>query len=160
MANTEWGEYMNTKLLKVATIHGLLTGIFLTFFFKIVQYITGYKVYELLLNVDYIPLINRFYYFELVEVFFHLVVSAILSIILSFIVLRLKITSLKLIFPFYIGTCLLIGLSLFPTTAFSTRTPPISSMPSLLYWLLGHVLYGYFLTTLFVKSKRYRKLLN
>ena len=150
---------MNAKLLKIAAINGLLTGIFLTLFFKIVQYITGYKVYILLLNVDYIPLINYFHYPELIEVCFHLVISVSLSIILASIVLRIKITSTKSLFTFYLSMCLLIGLFLFPTTAFSTRTPSISSMPSLLYWLLGHALYGYFLAFLFVKSKRYKKFL-
>ena len=36
---------------------------------------TGYKVYTLLLNIDYIPILNEFKFPEVVEVIFHLIVS-------------------------------------------------------------------------------------
>ena len=71
----------NKLLLRVA-IYGMIAGLVLTLFFKVIHSMTGYKVYTLLLNIDYIPILNEFKFPEVVEVIFHLIVSVVLSIVL------------------------------------------------------------------------------
>ena len=114
-----------------------------------------YKVYTLLLNVDYIPFVNQFNFPEIVEVSFHLIVSIVLSVCLSIFIAYLKIELPNKVLLFYTGISFLIGLLLFPTTALSTRTPPITSIPSLTYWLAGHVLFGLILAILYIKREKF-----
>lgn len=121
----------------------MVAGLILTLFFKIIQSITEYKVYTLLLNIDYIPFLNRILLPEIVEVALHLIVSIALSIVIFFIILTQQIKSASRIFFFCICTSFIIGACYFPTTLLSDRTPSINSIPSLAYWLLGHVLYGF-----------------
>lgn len=139
-----------SKLGKAATI-GLLSGIILTVFLKFVETTTHYRVYTLLLNVDYIPYLNRFQFPELLEISFHLVVSMALSILIYLFIDCLQFSSNLKIILLCITICTSIGVLLFPTTALSTQTPAITSIPSFFYWLLGHVVFGFTLGILFTK---------
>jgi hypothetical protein len=124
-----------------AIFAGTVAGILLGLFFKAIQFTTGLKVYTLLLNVDYIPILNRFTFPESIEFGFHLIVSIILGILI-----------MKFLKPnqhnwiMMIG--IVIGILLFPTTALSSRTPAISDYPALIYWLVGHTFYGIILMLL------------
>ncbi|WP_391118155.1 hypothetical protein [Psychrobacillus sp. L3] len=131
------------KGLLNASLDGIISGILLTIFFKSVEYLTTYKVYTLLLNVDYIPFLNQYKLTEIVEVILHLIVSVALSMCLYILVHYMKMTSQRKIILIYIFVCFIFGILIFPTTALSTRTPSITSIPSLTYWLAGHLLYGY-----------------
>lgn len=135
--------------LQRSLLYGLISGLFLTVLFKFIQYITHYKVYTLLLNVDYIPYVNTFVFPELIEVSFHLIVSLVLAICLYLLIVYLKISSRKKIIIVCTLVCFIIGIALFPTTTFSDRTPAFSSIPSFSYWIVGHILYGYILGLLF-----------
>lgn len=130
---------------------GLFSGILLGLFLKIVEQITSYKVYTLLLNVDYIPVVNSIKFSETVEFGLHLFVAVILSILLTWYV-GLKHWSARKRIYFGIGVGLMIGLLLYPTTFFSDRTPELTSIPSLILWLLGHGLYGWVLGILLAKK--------
>lgn len=46
--------------VKKSILYGLITGVFLTILLKIVQHLTSFKVYTLLLNIDYIPILNTY----------------------------------------------------------------------------------------------------
>ena len=129
--------------------YGLIAGLFLTVFFKLVESVTSLKVYTLLLNVDYIPYLNTFVFPEVIEVSFHLIVSLALAISLYLLLVYTNIKSRsKIIFTCTI-VCLIIGVALYPTTTFSDRTPMLTSIPSFTYWIMGHILYGYLLGILF-----------
>jgi hypothetical protein len=124
-----------------AIFAGTVAGILLGLFFKAIQFSTGLKVYTLLLNVDYIPILNRFTFPESIEFGFHLIVSIVLGVLI-----------MKFLPPnqqswiMMIG--IVIGILLFPTTALSSRTPAISDYPALIYWLVGHTFYGIILRLL------------
>ncbi|CAM3958823.1 hypothetical protein [Mesobacillus zeae] len=68
---------------------GLVSGVFLGLFLKVIEFSTSEKVYTLLLNVDYVPVLKRYQFSELVEFVLHLIVSVVLGIGVSF-VLRIK----------------------------------------------------------------------
>jgi hypothetical protein len=124
-----------------AIFAGTAAGIFLGLFLKFIQFTTSLKVYTLLLNVDYIPILNRFTFPESVEFGFHLIISIILGIII-----------MKFLPPkqhsWIIMICIVIGILLFPTTALSSKTPAINDYPALYYWLVGHTVYGMILRLL------------
>lgn len=135
--------------LQKAVLYGLISGLFLVAVLKIIEYITRFKVYTLLLNIDYIPYINTFNFPELVEVGFHLIVSLTLAICLYLLIVYRKVSSRKKIIILCTFVCFFIGIALFPTTTFSDRTPAFTSIPSLSYWIVGHIMYGYILGILF-----------
>ncbi len=138
--------------LQRAILYGLISGLFLAALLKIVEYITRFKVYTLLINVDYIPYVNTFVFPELVEVGFHLIVSLALAICLYLLIVYRKISSRKKIMFLCTFVCFIIGAALFPTTTFSDKTPAFTSIPSFLYWIVGHIMYGYILGILFARN--------
>ncbi|SDN47034.1 hypothetical protein SAMN05518871_105216 [Psychrobacillus sp. OK028] len=142
---------LNTNLYVRIILDGIIAGVGLTLFFKVIQSITGYQVYTLLLNIDYIPHLNEFTFPEVVEVAFHLLVSIVLSIFLFLFIQRLQPKSTGSVIGICVSICFIIGALYFPTTLLSNRTPAISSIPSLVYWLIGHVLYGCILGKLLQK---------
>ncbi|WP_025784428.1 hypothetical protein [Sporosarcina sp. D27] len=128
--------------------YGLIGGLILTFLFKWIESATGEKVYTFLLNVDYIPVVGDIAFQEWIEVLFHLVVSV--SVALGFYLMyRLRPSWEKRAITICTVGSVIIGISLFPTTALSDRTPEITDGLSLLYWLLGHAIFGAVLGTLF-----------
>lgn len=138
--------------LQRAVLYGLISGLFLAALLKIIEHITRFKVYTLLVNVDYIPYIKTFVFPELVEVGFHLIVSIALSICLYLLIIKRKISTRKKIIILCIFVCFIIGVALFPTTTFSDRTPAITSIPSFSYWIIGHIMYGYLMGMLFARN--------
>jgi len=140
-----------TGLLR-AVLYGLVSGLFLAALLKIIEDFTQFKVYTLLLNVDYIPYIKTFVFPEYIEVGFHLIVSIVLSICLYLLIINLKISSRKKIIIVCTFICFIIGAALFPTTTFSDRTPAFTSIPSFSYWILGHIMYGCIMGILFARN--------
>jgi hypothetical protein len=124
-----------------AAMGGIVSGLFLGLFLKVVEETTGEKVYTLLLNVDYIPVLNAVPMPESVEFLLHLIVSILLSVGLS-LFLSIKEWSPRKKYWFVAAVSILIGLLLFPTTILSDRTPGVDSAPAFFYWLLGHLSYG------------------
>lgn len=146
------GDPLLKVLLKKAFITGILSGIVLGVFLKVVESFTGIKVYTLLLNVDYIPIIQGFKLHELIEFALHLVISIALAFCLL-IFFHSKGWSKNRILYFTILVSIFIGLLLFPTTLLSSRTPSITSFPAWFYWLTGHGLYGWVLGVLMSNRK-------
>lgn len=134
---------MKTKYIVQGTWIGIVTGILLAIVLKMVQAITGDKVYTLLLNVDYIPIVKEYQFPEVIEVFFHLVVSVVLCIILVILYDKSRgfIRNHAILFILLVNVA--IGFLLYPTTSFSDRTPSVTNIISLLWWVAGHALYGF-----------------
>ncbi|REB07306.1 hypothetical protein DVB69_10705 [Sporosarcina sp. BI001-red] len=139
------------RLLWVAG-YGLIGGLILTFLFKWIESATGEKVYTFLLNVDYIPRVGDIGFPEWIEILFHLVISV--AVALGFYLMYYLRPSWKqrAITICTVGS-VVIGLALFPTTALSERTPEITDGLSLLYWLMGHAIFGAVLGTFFKFEK-------
>lgn len=131
---------------------GIAAGILLGLFLKIIEHITSLEVYTLLLNVDYVPLLNELKLSELVEFALHLVISVLLSIALA-IFLKQKNWSRRRSLFWVSLACLAVGLLLYPTTVLSDRTPELSDPVALLFWLAGHLLYGIAMGWLLASSR-------
>ncbi|PID21209.1 hypothetical protein CSV61_10345 [Sporosarcina sp. P3] len=133
---------------------GIVTGIFLALFLKVIQSFTEEKVYTLLLNVDYIPIVKEYQFPEVIEVFFHLIVSVVLCIILVILYNKSNgfIRNHAILFPFLVNVA--IGLVLYPTTSFSDRTPTVTNTTSLFWWIAGHAAYGLFIGVLISRKSK------
>ncbi|MFI2859134.1 hypothetical protein ACH6EH_18720 [Paenibacillus sp. JSM ZJ436] len=137
-----------------AVLAGTLAGIFLGLLLKAAEALTSLKVYTLLLNVDYIPVLNQLPLPEAAEFGLHLIVSAGLSLVLAYLLyIRPNPASARQRLGIYALVNTVVGLLLYPTTALSDRTPELFDVPALLVWLLGHVLYGLLLGWLMEKLK-------
>ncbi|WP_284141639.1 hypothetical protein [Virgibacillus sp. LDC-1] len=137
--------------LRWAVLAGLVAGVLLGLFLKGVEAITAINVYTLLLNVDFVPMLNELTMSEGIEFTLHLVVSIVLAVALFWLMkIRLwsKSKSMSILLLINVG----IGFLLFPLTLLSERTPSIWSGEALLFWLFGHALYGVILGLFFKKS--------
>lgn len=123
------------KLLMIGIVAGSVFGWLL----KVIEQLTDKKVYTLLLNIDYIPFLKEWNIGEFVEFLMHLFVSIIVVFILYNFFTYFKCE--HLITP-YVLINVLIGVALFPTTSFSSRTPEFIDSVAFLYWLGGHVIFG------------------
>lgn len=118
---------------------GIISGIVLALFLKIVQLVTGNSIYYLLFDTSYIPILKELKPTWLVETIFHFT-SCIISIIalyylLSFIRLEKKIRIYVLVFGIGSGC-------LYFLTLFSTKTPAASNLRAFLYWTIAHMLFS------------------
>lgn len=132
---------------------GMLSGIFLGLFLKMIEISTDIKVYTLLLNVDYFPILKNYNFPESIEFVFHLIISGILAVCLFFIINKYRWKRTQIITRTLFIT-FTIGVLLYPTTALSVRTPELTSISAMFFWLLGHLLYGLLLSIFFIKSAR------
>lgn len=118
---------------------GIITGSIFGFLFLFIEKFTNKKVYTLLMNVDYFPLIKDWNLHEIIEFALHLIVSVIVVFIIYYGLRKLgreQRTSL------YIWINILIGGLLYLTTTFSERTPELVDLVAFTYWLGGHAIFG------------------
>ncbi|MFD1172593.1 hypothetical protein [Oceanobacillus picturae] len=126
------------KRLSLAFI-GIISGLFLGAFLWVVQIITTKNVYTLLINVDYIPVLKEWNMHPITELVLHLIVSVIVVFLLYAIFKRWNMQYRVL--PYVLANGV-IGVLLYGTTAFSTRTPDLLDYFAIFCWILGHLLYG------------------
>lgn len=121
------------------SVVGLIAGTVFGLFLKVIEQLTGKKVYVLLLNVDYFPVLKYLELNEGIEFSFHLVVSVAVTIVLYEILKRFNHHQQM---GYYVLFNSLIAVILYPTTSFSNRTPALFDGEALIYWLVGHALFG------------------
>ncbi len=135
------------NVMKLTAI-GVIAGIFLAAFLKFIQLVTNNQAYNLLLNTDYIPLLNELHPKTVIGFIFHFV-TCVASVVILFYLLKIVNLSYKMM-PYIIVYTL--GSSiLFPLTALSERTPALSDYFAWLYWVLGHALYSLFVAIMIKK---------
>lgn len=132
---------MEKRQVNKAILAGLISGVFLGLFLKVVEITTSIKVYTLLLNVDYVPILQHYKLSEIIEFSIHLFISVVISISLLFFFNKKSLPTIKRILLVILFS-LVIGVLLYPTTALSNRTPSLTNLSAIGYWLLGHSLYG------------------
>ena len=131
-------------------VYSLIAGIFLGLFMKWLQDVTGYKVYTLLMNVDYIPILKEYIFPAWIEFTFHLIIAVILAYAIVWVAWKKHYTRKQLI-RFTIVVNIIIAIALYPTTALSDRTPALFSFPSFGLWLVAHIAYGIVLGVLLAR---------
>src|SRR5699024_729112 len=137
-----------SKKIEVLIV-GILTSFVLGFFLKILELITDLKVYTLLLNIDFIPILGNINFPEWIEFFFHIIISVILTYIFYYFVVKNNWGLQNILFYVSLGI-MLIGLLISPDTLISDRTPPIFSLFSLNVWLVAYLIYGISMNLFFI----------
>ncbi|MEK3884753.1 hypothetical protein [Paenibacillus sp. PL2-23] len=132
---------MRQSKLLTSIIAGMASGIVLGLFLKAIEELTMLRVYTLLLNVDYIPILKELQLHESVEFLLHLVISLILGSLVGSYASAKHWTRRQIL----LASCAIsvaIALLLYPTTLLSDRTPELMNGEAFFYWLVGHLIYG------------------
>jgi len=118
---------------------GIIAGILLALYLKVVQLVTGNQAYELLYATDYIPFLQDLRPSFLAGGIFHNV-FCIVSVIALFYLLKFIGFEKKMLPYFLVYT---IGSAmLFSLTALSEHTPAITDFSAWMHWIVGHVIYS------------------
>ncbi|MDW0113430.1 hypothetical protein QT711_09545 [Sporosarcina saromensis] len=142
---------MSRRSLYKVSIIGIVAGLLLALFFKVVEERTSHKVYTLLLNIDYIPVLNTVQFPEIVEVGFHIIISIAVCLFLFLFIRFKKITQSRRIIRFCVVVNVLIAILYYPTTLLSERTPAFTNLWALVFWIIGHIGYGWIVGVLLSK---------
>lgn len=129
------------ELVKLSGI-GIITGTIFGLILKLVEHLTGKKVYTLLLNIDYIPIMQDFNLNELLDFSLHLIVSIGVAIVLYY---AFRLTGWHQMSTPYVIANVIIATGLYLTTSFSNRTPDVTDFLAFFYWVIGHAIYGFML---------------
>lgn len=132
---------MNRILKKTAIllVIGIISGIVLALFLKLIQILTNSTAFVLLFEVGYIPFLNELKPIWLAETIFHFSTSS-LSIIVLYWLLSLK--QMERNIWAYIALICAGSTALFLLTIFSDKTPAVTDYPALVYWVGAHFLFA------------------
>ncbi|WP_226576885.1 hypothetical protein [Halobacillus litoralis] len=122
---------------------GSTSGIVLGLYMWFVEKMTGEKVYTLLMNVDFIPVIGSIDWPVIIEWLFHMIISWAIGIFYAYVFMyRLKATNRRR----WLAAILLTAgaaTTYVPLTLLAIKeTPPVTDGTAITYWLIGHVLYA------------------
>ncbi|PWA13079.1 hypothetical protein DCC39_02830 [Pueribacillus theae] len=126
------------QITKLSAI-GIIAGIVLALFLKVVQLLTGSEAYILLFNMDYIPVLK-----EINEVFgmgmlFHFA-TCIGSVVILFFIL--KGIHLEHCFLAYLAVYTIGGAILFALAGLTETPPAVTDLAAWCFWTAGHALFG------------------
>lgn len=130
-------------MTKRGFIYGTITGFLLGLIFYLIEKGMDIKLFTLLLNVDFIPILGTISFPVYVEFSFHLIVSWAIAITFVWVVHFLKVTAFfalqltafLLTFPAF--------LLYFPLTAWALKEVPApTDFTAFFYWVIGHFLYS------------------
>lgn len=122
---------------------GIATGLILGVVLWLVEAVTGEKVYTLLMNIDFIPVLGDIEWPVWMEWVFHLLLSwAIAIVYLAWIRFQTEgetsarwATSLLL--------SVMAAITYFPLTDLAIKeTPPIDDVSAIFYWFTAHFIYA------------------
>lgn len=142
------------KLLKGIWI-GFWSGMFLGILLKWIEYVTGERVYTLLLNVDFIPLIGLIDWSEPVAFAFHLAISLAIGIVYVYLAKRNRYPFSHLVL-ISLGLCIPLFLIYFPLSSLAVREdiPQPTDGSAYLYWVFAHLTYALALPILYKTFER------
>ncbi|MFP7479666.1 hypothetical protein [Terribacillus saccharophilus] len=139
-------------LLRVLWI-GSLTGVVLSVWMYFWQQITTVKVYTLLLNVDFIPLIRQVDWNGFMLNLFHIIISWAIVLVYFWLRKRCRIGRWMI----GIGLSICAAFVYFPLSLVAKQpVPGVNDWSAIIIWFGGHLLYGLLvitLTDIFYKSK-------
>jgi hypothetical protein len=133
---------------------GTTSGIVLGMYMWYVELVTGKKIYTLLMNVDFIPVIGNIEWPIIMEWFFHMVISWAIGVLYAYVFMhrRLRDTNRNR-WLLSIGLTAGAATTYVPLTILAIKaTPSLTDEIAILYWLIGHVLYAITLKKSFQRS--------
>jgi hypothetical protein len=137
------------KTLYIGVVSGVLLGLLL----KLIESLTTVRVYTLLLNIDFIPVIGSIIWGETIEFIFHLLISIIIAFVFVYLVIRLRIerSFLKLFFLSFILCLPTFGLYFLLGSLAIKEVPAWNDWLAFTYWTIAHLFYVWILPFLYKK---------
>lgn len=134
---------------------GIFSGILLGLLMKLIQSVTNVKIYTLLLNVDFIPLIGNIQWPESIEFLFHVLISIIIAFVFVVIAERLHIEdSLPKLWVLSFLLCLpTLGLYFILSALAIKEVPEWNDWRAFGYWSIAHLFYVWLQPMLYRKKR-------
>ncbi|MDG5470153.1 hypothetical protein P6709_00245 [Jeotgalibacillus sp. ET6] len=131
------------------TVLGLLSGFLLGFILKGMEKASSLKVYTLLLNIDFIPVIGDIRWPEWIEFLFHLIIAVIIGIIYWYGAQKINGWAKLLVFAFLL-TFPVIFLY-FPLSLIAIKeVPEPDNMTAFGLWSAAHFIYMFSLPVFYL----------
>ncbi|GGE66701.1 hypothetical protein GCM10007140_16080 [Priestia taiwanensis] len=131
---------MTGKQYSLSLTAGFWSGIILGIILYILEKVSGKKVYTLLMNVDFIPVLNSYLLPPWIEFSLHLIVSLLLSVGIQYLIVKRNTYRIMLI------TCVAVLptiLLYFPLSILATKeVARIDDISAFSYWSISHVIYA------------------
>lgn len=137
---------------------GILSGIVLGLLLKLIESISQIHIYTLLLNVDFIPIINQIEWSEPIEFLFHIVISICISFVFIFFADLLNLqNSLGKLWLLSLILCLpTLGLYFVLSLLAVQEVPAWNDWQVFTYWTIAHLIYAWVLALLYLKTQKKR----
>ena len=137
---------------------GALSGILLGLLLKLIESVSEIRVYTLLLNVDFIPLIGQVKWSEPMEFLFHVVISICIAFAFIFLADFLNLqTSLPKLWLLSSILCLpTLGLYFVLSSIAIKEVPAWNDWQAFAYWTIAHLIYAWILPLLYLKTLKKR----
>nr|WP_082892181.1 hypothetical protein [Sutcliffiella horikoshii] len=133
---------------------GLISGILMGLFIKALEFLSGKKIYVLLLNIDFIPGFQKASFSELTEFSFHLIIAAVIGIMFAFLMEHFGFVRKRKQYLVAIGITLPTVLLYFPLTILAIKeTPDPTDVIAIGLWSIGHITFALFLPIFYKLSK-------
>ena len=129
-----------TNKLQQGLLTGLVSGLFLGFFMKCAEFISGYRVYRLLLNINFRPFEKEINPSEVLEFLIHLLVSILVAFVYIMLTKNKTPFFKKLITALIVITPVII--LYFPLTSLGSSQVDSITFIGFTIWTLGHLLYA------------------
>ncbi|QXE02701.1 hypothetical protein [Terribacillus sp. DMT04] len=124
---------------------GSAAGLVLSGWMFLWQQLTGIRVYTLLMNVDFIPILKQVEWSQLMLNLFHLIISW--AIVPVYILMKRKLTVNNWLIGLVMSAA--VACIYFPLVILAVKSvPSLWDGYALLIWYTGHLLYGIFLVKL------------
>ncbi|WP_228548273.1 hypothetical protein [Sporosarcina obsidiansis] len=127
------------KQFRILLLTGVIAGIVLALYLKVIQLLTGNQAYILLFNFDYVPVIQDWEPQLLIGYLFHFL-TCIASAVVLFYLLRFVHLEFR-IWP-YVLVYTVGGGILFSLTGLSDQPPAITDGAAWFYWTMAHAVFG------------------
>ena len=137
---------------------GIGSGILLGLLLKSIEFVSQIRVYTLLLNVDFIPVIGQIEWSEPMEFLFHVVISICIAFAFIFLtdILNLQ-TSLPKLWLLSLILCLpTFGLYFILSSLAIKEVPAWNDWLAFAYWSIAHLIYAWVLPLLYLKTIKKR----
>jgi hypothetical protein len=143
------------KFFAAVTYSGLYAGFWLGLFFFVIEKLSGIRIYDFLLNIDFLPLPDAIIYNPFIQWILHLIISLLLALLL----VKATLNRSALLIPLSFGINLAVSLAFFPLESASEEKIIKSSVQNFGIWAAGHMIYAWVLASsikklLFVKSTK------
>ncbi len=125
--------------LWIGTLSGIVLGLYMWF----VEMATGKKIYTLLMNVDFIPVIGGVDWPVYMEWLFHMIISWIIGVLYVYALKNWISDTIRNQWRLSIFLTAGASTTYVPLTLLAIKeTPDLTDGVAITYWLVGHVLYA------------------